>query len=51
MKILAIDEKTNLQGVYTARVEHPEKCIACGACFEVCPDVCIEIYELEGNET
>jgi 2-oxoglutarate ferredoxin oxidoreductase subunit delta len=27
-----------------------EKCIACGNCFEVCPDVCIEIYELEGAE-
>ena len=22
-------------------------CIACGNCYEVCPDVCIEVYEIE----
>ncbi|MCL2069708.1 MAG: 4Fe-4S dicluster domain-containing protein [Treponema sp.] len=22
------------------------RCIACGNCYEVCPDVCIEIFEL-----
>jgi formate hydrogenlyase subunit 6/NADH:ubiquinone oxidoreductase subunit I len=27
-----------------------EKCIACGNCYEVCPDVCINIYELTGAE-
>ena len=30
-----------------AKVPH---CIACGNCYEVCPDVCIRVYELEGNE-
>jgi len=25
-------------------------CIACGNCYEVCPDVCIRVFELEGAE-
>ena len=28
---------------------HEEKCIACGNCFMVCPDVAITVYKLEGG--
>jgi len=42
------DTEMNSTGSYPARVTAMEKCIACGNCYEVCPDVCIEVYELEG---
>lgn len=50
LKILEPDGEPNASGSYPSKVVQPEKCIACGNCFEVCPDVCIEIYELEGAE-
>jgi 2-oxoglutarate ferredoxin oxidoreductase subunit delta len=51
LKILEEDTRPNSTGSYPSRVVHGEKCIACGNCFEVCPDVCIEIFELEAGET
>jgi 2-oxoglutarate ferredoxin oxidoreductase subunit delta len=50
VKVLEKDEKLNSQGSYPSVPAHPEKCIACGSCYQVCPDVCIEIYELEEAE-
>ncbi|MDR2210853.1 MAG: ferredoxin family protein [Spirochaetaceae bacterium] len=50
VKILEKDRSLNSQGLYPPVVASPEKCIACGNCYQVCPDVCIEIYELEGAE-
>jgi 2-oxoglutarate ferredoxin oxidoreductase subunit delta len=50
MKVLAADTETNEGGSYPSKVAYAEKCIACGNCFEVCPDVCIEVYELEEGE-
>jgi 2-oxoglutarate ferredoxin oxidoreductase subunit delta len=50
VKVLEKDEEPNTTGTYPSRVVHGEKCIACGNCFAVCPDVCIEVYELEGAE-
>ena len=50
MKVLEQDTEPNSTGSYPSKAVHPEKCIACGNCYEVCPDVCISIYELEGNE-
>jgi 2-oxoglutarate ferredoxin oxidoreductase subunit delta len=50
VKVLERDETPNSTGTYPTKFVHAEKCIACGNCFEVCPDVCIEIYELEGAE-
>jgi len=53
VKVLEPDTETNRQGVYPARVAEPtrvadqEKCIACGNCYEVCPDVCIEVFDKE----
>jgi 2-oxoglutarate ferredoxin oxidoreductase subunit delta len=50
VKVLEEDSLPNLTGSYPSRAVHGEKCIACGNCWEVCPDVCIEVYELEGAE-
>jgi 2-oxoglutarate ferredoxin oxidoreductase subunit delta len=49
-KVLEKDEEPNSTGTHPSRAVHAEKCIACGNCYEVCPDICIEIYELEGAE-
>jgi 2-oxoglutarate ferredoxin oxidoreductase subunit delta len=51
VKALEEDAASNSTGTYPSRLAHPEKCIACGSCFEVCPDVCIEVYELLEGET
>lgn len=48
VKVLEADTGMNSSGSYPAKAVTMEKCIACGNCFEVCPDVCIEVYELEG---
>ena len=50
VKVLEADAKPNTSGSYPSVAMHPEKCIACGNCFEVCPDVCIKVFELEGAE-
>ena len=50
VKVLEKDEEPNSTGTYPSRAVHTEKCIACGNCFMVCPDVCIELFELEGAE-
>jgi len=48
VKLLEADTAINSTGSYPVRAGDMEKCIACGNCYEVCPDVCIEVYELEG---
>jgi 2-oxoglutarate ferredoxin oxidoreductase subunit delta len=50
LKVLEPGREPNSSGTYPSRVAYPRKCIACGNCYQVCPDVCIEIYELEGAE-
>ncbi|MCL2878662.1 MAG: 4Fe-4S binding protein [Treponema sp.] len=47
MKVLEIDKELNSSGSYPSKSVHGEKCIACGNCYQVCPDVCIRVYELE----
>ena len=47
LKVLSKDTEPNSTGTYPVKHEHLEKCIACGNCYEVCPDVCIEVYETE----
>ncbi|MDR3341752.1 MAG: 4Fe-4S dicluster domain-containing protein [Treponema sp.] len=49
--ILERDTQPNSTGTYPSKVVHEQKCIACGNCFEVCPDVCITVYAWEGAET
>ena len=46
MKVLEKDTEPNSTGTYPSKPSNPEKCIACGNCFEVCPDVCIQVFEL-----
>jgi len=50
VKILEADVLPNSSGSYPAKFAQGDKCIACASCFEVCPDVCIEVYELEGTK-
>jgi 2-oxoglutarate ferredoxin oxidoreductase subunit delta len=46
LKILEAETVMNSSGSYPVKVINAEKCIACGNCYEVCPDVCIEVFEL-----
>ena len=46
LKVIEEDTELNAMGIYPPKIVHMEKCIACGNCYEVCPDVCIEVYEL-----
>jgi 2-oxoglutarate ferredoxin oxidoreductase subunit delta len=46
MKVLAADETPNSWGYYPSRAIAEEKCIACGNCYQVCPDVAITVYKL-----
>ena len=45
VKVLDKDTAPNSTGTYPAKPAEPEKCIACGNCYEVCADVCIEVFE------
>ena len=46
VKVLEKDSEPNSTGTYPSRVAQGEKCIACGSCYEVCPDVCISIFDV-----
>ena len=46
VKALAADTEINTSGTYPAKMVQQDKCIACGNCYEVCPDVCIEVFEI-----
>jgi 2-oxoglutarate ferredoxin oxidoreductase subunit delta len=43
--VLAVDSMQNSSGSYPVTASHNEKCIACGNCFTVCPDICLRVYE------
>lgn len=45
-KVLGVDTEANSWGYFPAKVIAADKCIACGACFTVCPDVAITVYKL-----
>ena len=47
VKALEKDNEPNSTGTYTTKPVDGAACIACGSCYEVCPDVCIEIYQLD----
>ncbi|MDR1787075.1 MAG: ferredoxin family protein [Treponema sp.] len=49
LKVLEPDTAPNAAGTYPVRAARGEKCIACASCFEVCPDVCITLYEDGGS--
>ena len=46
MKALEKDTGPNSTGTYPSKPVSGAKCIACGNCYEVCPDVCIQVFEL-----
>ena len=53
--VITIGTTANTTGTYPAVFAgKPEKgegfCIACGSCYEVCPDTAIEVYEFEGDD-
>jgi len=45
LKILGKDTELNSTGTYPSKPTGSAACIACGNCYEVCADVCIEVYE------
>jgi 2-oxoglutarate ferredoxin oxidoreductase subunit delta len=47
-KVLEADSELNSSGSHPVKAVNMDKCTACGNCYEVCPDVCIEVYDLEG---
>ena len=49
MKVLEADAELNASGSHPVQPVHGDKCNACGNCYEVCPDVCIRVYVLEGS--
>ena len=49
VKVLEKDAEPNSTGTYPAKQTGSDsgpRCIACGNCYEVCPDVCIQVFEL-----
>ena len=48
VKALEKDNELNLTGIHPSKPgENQGKCIACGNCYEVCPDVCIQVFQLD----
>ncbi len=44
--VLGADTEPNSWGYFPAKAIAADKCIACGNCFAVCPDVAITVYKL-----
>jgi len=42
--VLGPSEKFNAKGYHPTEVKHPEKCIGCTICAQVCPDQVFEVY-------
>ncbi len=47
--VLAVAAEPNSWGYYPAEQIAQEKCIACGNCFAVCPDVAITVFKIDGG--
>ncbi|TFG85365.1 MAG: 4Fe-4S dicluster domain-containing protein [Spirochaetales bacterium] len=45
-KVLGVDDAPNSWGYYPVQVVDLDKCIACGNCYLVCPDVAVTVYKL-----
>ena len=46
VKALERSTEINSTGTYPSKfVDAGGKCVACGNCYEVCADVCMEVYE------
>lgn len=44
--VLGPEKTANSWGYYPSSALVPEKCIACGNCHAVCPDVAINVYRI-----
>jgi len=54
MHLLTTGTSVNSTGIFpVVFLEKPDTnsgaCIACGSCYEVCPDTAIEVYEQKGG--
>jgi len=49
VKALEADTEANASGSYPSKVARDNTCIACGNCYEVCPDVCIRVFEISAG--
>lgn len=49
-QVLEQDPEPNSWGYYPSKAARMEKCVACGGCHLVCPDVCIEVREILPGE-
>ncbi|MCL2319268.1 MAG: 4Fe-4S binding protein [Treponema sp.] len=47
VKVLEKDTEPNSTGTWPSKAVRADACIACGNCFEVCPDLCIQIFQIE----
>ena len=43
--VLQAGDTATSAGVYPVKIANEDKCIACGCCYAMCPDVCIEVYQ------
>ncbi|MEI6874296.1 MAG: 4Fe-4S dicluster domain-containing protein [Spirochaetota bacterium] len=48
-KVLEVSSSANSWGYYPSTAVAMEKCIACGNCFSMCPDVAITVWRIEGG--
>jgi len=42
--VIAMRNKFNKGGCFTAFAQYPEKCTGCAICAVVCPEVAIEVF-------
>jgi len=45
--VLSLNNKVNKKGYNYSYMEHPEQCIGCASCGDVCPDACITVYRVK----
>ena len=43
-KVLAVGEKVNSKGYPYVVAAHPEDCIGCAMCAQICPESAIEVW-------
>lgn len=49
-KVLALQAKeVNNRGYHFAFMQNQDACIACKSCALVCPDACIEVYQIHAE--
>ena len=50
VEIIRMVEEINVHGYHFAEVNKQSKCISCGRCATICPDMAIEVYKVEDKE-